>query len=464
MTPRLSRVCVGLIAVLGLITALAAAWPVYRAFLRIEIDDNEGWNAYYADAAMGGAPLYPSRDRLITNNYPPLSFYLAGAIGRCVGDPVLAGRLVSLVSLAVVAWGVAAVVRHFGGGRTAAACGALYYTATMCRFFTQYVGMNDPHLLGQAVMTVGFVLLLRAVEQDRGIWLPVVLMVAAGFIKHTLIVLPLVGFVWLGIHRPRRLLPAGLVAAGALAAGFALCHAAYGADFYSNMMAPRAMRWQHAVGAVGHLQWTALGLLVWGYLAATRSGDPGVRLCNLLVGFALPIFFFQKMGDGVAHNAQFDLVWAVSIAVGVALAQAPLLPLAQRYSPDRLWCVLLLAVCVRLAASSRVEPVALLFDRGFHAEIAEREAAMERTVCRIRATPGDTLSSPLACFWAGKPFVVDMFNVRQRIAVGQLPPDVVDRLVASGRVSYVVEAPALRWGTKIETSRHVVKEKVAHVE
>ena len=36
------------------------AWPVYRAFLNIEIENNEGWNAYFADAAMGKMPLYLS--------------------------------------------------------------------------------------------------------------------------------------------------------------------------------------------------------------------------------------------------------------------------------------------------------------------------------------------------------------------------------------------------------------------
>jgi hypothetical protein len=81
---------------LGLIAVLSALWPSYRAFLDIEVDENEGWAAYHADAAMGRSALYPSRDQLITNNYPPLSFYIVGALGRLIGDTVLAGRLLSL--------------------------------------------------------------------------------------------------------------------------------------------------------------------------------------------------------------------------------------------------------------------------------------------------------------------------------------------------------------------------------
>ena len=70
------------------------AWTVYRAFLNVEIENNEGWNTYFADAAMAKMPLYPSADQLITNNYPPVSFYIVGLVGRFIGDPVLAGQIV----------------------------------------------------------------------------------------------------------------------------------------------------------------------------------------------------------------------------------------------------------------------------------------------------------------------------------------------------------------------------------
>src|SRR5436305_8374919 len=85
------------------IATLSFAWPVYRAFLNVEIQNNEGWNAYFADAAIGKVPLYPSPGQFITNNYPPLSFYIVDLVGRLVGDPVLAGRLLSLVAVIAIA-------------------------------------------------------------------------------------------------------------------------------------------------------------------------------------------------------------------------------------------------------------------------------------------------------------------------------------------------------------------------
>jgi Dolichyl-phosphate-mannose-protein mannosyltransferase len=432
-----------LLGCLGLIAAFSLLWPTYRAFLAVEIDSNEGWNAYYADAAMGRMPLYASRDRLITNNYPPLSFYIVGALGSLIGDVVLAGRLLSLLAVAVTAGSAALTIKRLGGNTAAAGVGTAYFVATMGFFFHTYVGMNDPHLLAQAVMTLGFVAFLRAMARDDGYWLPILLMVAAGFIKHNIIAMPLTALIWLGIHRPRQLVKAGLLAACAIAAGFACCFAAFGPDFFSNLLSPRALVWKQAIGSVGHLQWIAVGLLAWLYVGLARrgTGDPDVQFCSLFVVLALLSFFVQKTGAGVAHNAQFELVFAVSIAVGLAFAKAPLLPLAERYSPHALRCALLLVICLRLLLPTPTDPVRLLTDASFHADIAEREAAMSASVVRIQATPGDVAGSMLASYRAGKPLAFDLFNTRQRIVAGQLPPDAIIKLLDSGRLTIVEDDP-----------------------
>ena len=225
-----------LILSLGVLATWAALWPAYRAFVNVEIDYNEGWNAYFADAAMGRMPLYPSRDRLITNNYPPLSFYIVGGLGRLIGDPVLAGRLLSLGAVAVIAVAVALAIGRLGGNRTAMCVGALYFVATISRFFTGYVGMNDPHLLAQAVMTLGFVAFLRARTRDRGYAVAIVVMIVAGFIKHNLFAVPLTSMVWLGFYRRAQFVKCGLLAVCVIGAGFTLCFAAFGVDFFADLL------------------------------------------------------------------------------------------------------------------------------------------------------------------------------------------------------------------------------------
>ena len=220
--PRLSRL---LAASLVLLAVLSTAWPAYRATLRVEIDVNEGWNAHFADAALGRRPLYPAPDELITNNYPPLSFYATGAVGRLVGDAVFAWRLLSLLAVLATGGLVAVGVREFGGSGVAAAVGGVWFVATMGRFFTEYVGMNDPHLLAQAVMLAGFLAFARAVRRDRGYAAPVLVMVAAGFLKHNVVALPLAAYLGLAIARPRRLPWCVAVGGTAAAGGLALCHA-----------------------------------------------------------------------------------------------------------------------------------------------------------------------------------------------------------------------------------------------
>ena len=119
------------------IAIVSFTWPIYRAFLNIEIENNEGWNAYFADAAMGKMPLYPSPGELITNNYPPLSFYIVGIVGRLLGDPVLAGRLLSLIAALAVGTAIALSVRRLGGTKTAATVSAAFFLATISRFLSR---------------------------------------------------------------------------------------------------------------------------------------------------------------------------------------------------------------------------------------------------------------------------------------------------------------------------------------
>lgn len=444
-TPRSLRFLAG---VLGLLAVLFTAWPAYRAAVRVEIDVNEGWNAYFADAALGNRPLYPAADELITNNYPPLSFYAVGACGRVVGDAAFAGRLLSLAAVFATGMLVGLAVRQFGGSAGGAWVGGVWYVATMGRFFTDYVGMNDPHLLAQAAMLVGFLGFARAVRRDRGYGVAVLAMVAAGFVKHNVVAMPLAAYLWLAVERPRRLPFCVALGVGAAAAGLALCHAVYGPDFAVNILAPRVLDWRASVGAVGHLQWVAVGLVGCVAVVAARPRDPGVRLVAIFLVVALVSFFVQKTGAGVAHSAQFELVVAVAVGVGLAFAHAPSMPLALRSTPDGLRVALLVALVVRLLASARTEPARLWLDASFPAEIAAREAAMADAVARIRATPGDVSAPTLACYWAGKPFAHDPFNARQRVLAGRLPSDAVGRRVESGRLTMVGTDPLLSWTAK----------------
>src|SRR5438045_5669542 len=87
------------VVLFGLLCGLALIWPLARLPIHYPIDVNEAWNALNAERAMDMDTLYPSASGSFFNNYPPLSFYVVGLAGRLVGDNIIAGRVISLLSI-----------------------------------------------------------------------------------------------------------------------------------------------------------------------------------------------------------------------------------------------------------------------------------------------------------------------------------------------------------------------------
>ncbi len=75
-----------------------------KIIVRHSFDINEGWNAYWAAAALGGHELYPDLASLKLDNYPPLWFY------GLTGDNVQAGRILASAALLLIAAVVALIV------------------------------------------------------------------------------------------------------------------------------------------------------------------------------------------------------------------------------------------------------------------------------------------------------------------------------------------------------------------
>ena len=440
-----------LVVALSVVAAWLFVWPVYRAFLDIEIDCNEGWNAALSDLAIKGKPLYPPMDQLVTNNYPPLSFYIVGGLGRLLGDPILAGRLLSLVSVLAIAAAIFFAVRKLGGDRLSGWAAAVLFVGTMSRFATRYVGMDDPQLLAHAVMAFGFVAFLSARERERGFVAPILIMVAAGFIKHNIIAMPLTAMLWLALHRPREAVKCFAVALGAITAGFGACYLFFGRDFFTNMMSPRQFSWESAMRSASDLKYLRTSLAASVLVGAVRWRDSSVRLCGMLIGVALVSFFLQKTGAGVDVNAMFDLVIAASIGAGLALAHAPtLLARLSLLTPrwEALRIILLLAMIWQIMPLKRLHAnraTRLFLDRSFQREIATREQAMARSVAEVRDTPGDVVTSTYVSYRAGKGLAVDQFNLDQRIHSGALPHDVLEKRVRDHALTFVDSEGEADW-------------------
>jgi hypothetical protein len=423
---RLQSILIWSIAVLA---ALFLVWPVWRAFFPMEIWGNEGWNAYHADAAMrGAAQLYPPTDGLIANNYPPLSYYVLGWLGQLFGDPLYAGRAVSILSTLAIGAAAAAVVRQFGGSRAGALLAGFWFVATLARFFEFYVGMNEPQLFGLAVMSAGFAWFWKRRADGRAVEPAVLVMVLAGFIKHNFITLPLVALLWLWLENWRLGLRATLTGAAASAVGLAICAFMFAPYFIPDMLFPRTYHLARALSTIGRLQFILPAMALWAIWAWHERGSRPARFTALLIGIALPLCLLQKSGAGVDENAQFELIFATAVGIGLAYDGLLRDPLRSGWSPRTISAVVLGILIVRLLISSRLEFAYVLFSPQYRAQAAEHAAITRAAAARTAAIPGPVACSNLVvCRMAGKSFVYDHFYVTQLFETGRTTLQQVDQ-------------------------------------
>ena len=422
---RPSRRDTGLLLCGAVLITLLLLEPLLRLPLHVPLNYNEGWNAYFDSRAAGldAGALYPS-DGLVFNNYPPLSFYLVGALGRyVVGDMIVAGRIVATASLLASAALVGLCVRRLGGTTRAslAASGLLLlFSAT---FFREYVAMDDPQWLAHALMLGGLAVLLRHQTEGRfptGRLVAAALLVAAGgFVKHSLVGLPLAATLWLALVRPRAAAMWLAAALGWVAAGLLATALLHGPEAFASVLGHRrvfqAGRLARALGGLAPFL-PMLGVAVLAWRRRRRSADPPMLFAALFVAISLATGIVQRLGEGVNFNAHFEALAALCLATGLAVSRAGAAGPATRGRAPGPAALAVLAAIPALALA----PWALARSWDQAAGSLARARSWEPMVARIRAAPGLAgCEMPSLCFWAGKPFAVDQFNLKQSVATGQ---------------------------------------------
>jgi len=386
------------LVVLALLMRNVLAIPAH-----VPLDPNEGWNAAHALAAMAGHDLYPGPQALMVNNYPPLSFYVVGALSRHGRDVLIVGRWLALLAYLATALGIAAALRRMDCRLRAMMLGAMFFAALLL-VTSDYVGMDDPQLLGHAVQLVALLLLLR-----ERIFVSAVLFGLSLFIKHNLLALPLAAGLWLLVQDRR----AGAVfllwlLAFALS-GLVLFQLDFGTSLLARLMSPRLSSWANLQAAVAHLWWAVLpGLAMAGFWPDRHS-----LFCSLYAGAALLLGLIFAAGDGVDANAFFDLGLALSLSLGLVVERGR-------------WPVLAAASAVPLLVFLGVtfQDNNFFFTRSF-AQSSARDIAF------LKSRPGPGLCDQLSlCLWAGKGAEVDVFNVGEAIKAGARNPAPLVKMIS----------------------------------
>ncbi len=313
--------------ILVILTMVTVSYPLIRTFAHIEINYNEGWNAYRAQMAQRGIPLYGAEPSSVVTNYPPLSFHFVGFVGRITGDVVAAGRYVSLASLLVIGIFIAAIVRRFTSGGQAGTYAALSFIVWLAIFQPDRIGMDDPQLFATTFGLLGLYLYVSRPDSNRWLCLSAVAFAVCVFSKHNLLALPMA----VGAHMLltssfkrgsfRRL----TVWAGALAvAGVALLLITLrvdGVHFLAHLTAPRPYSTDEMLPKIGkYLQIFQVPLAaavvwsLWNFANLSRN------LLALALVAAHVIAFGFSGGYGVDGNIFFDCIILLAIITGIALA------------------------------------------------------------------------------------------------------------------------------------------------
>lgn len=420
-TPRLARYAV--IAAMGALCAVGLARVLTILPLPFPFDPNEGWNAYHTAALMSGHPLYPGHEAYLVNNYPPLSFYLVGLVGWVVGDAIVAGRIGSLLAVAAIMAMMAALARRNGAAKSVAALPGLWFLAGLL-VTTDYVGMDDPQLLAQAVSLAGLVVLT-----GRGrVALAAALFVAAFFVKHAVVALPAAALVWQLLENRKRAVELALWGIGLLAAGLIAFRIGYGVSLFAVVASARGYSVDQLVQQLTHwLSWTGPAIVALGGLVILAPRDSGVRLAAIYAGIAIVIGTCFLGGAGVDPNVMFDADIALALGVGLMVqrmdgwrqpvaAAVLVAPLFYTVASDKDW------------QAANLDPAALA-----------NEAAVARAdIAFMAAQKGPGLCEMLAfCYWAGKPAAVDMFNIGQAFETGTRSDHDIAAAVAARRYAVI---------------------------
>jgi hypothetical protein len=317
---------------------------------------------------------------------------------------IVIGRWICLLAYLAVTAGIAVLLQRMDCRPGAIALGALFFAALLL-ITSDYVGMDDPQLLGHAVQIAALLLLLR----DR-IMIAAALFAVSLFIKHNLLALPLAAGLWLLLQDRRAGVHFLLWGLAFVLSGLVLFQLGFGASLLGQLASPRQSSLANIGSAAKHLWWVPLPAIA----MAGFWPDRHSLFCLLYAGLALLLGLIFAAGDGVDANAFFDLGIALSLGLGLVVDRGrwPILAAAS-----------VLPLLVFLGATFQDNN--FFFTRAF-AQSSARDIAF------LKGRDGPALCDQLSlCLWAGKNAQVDVFNVGEAIKTHARDPAPLVRMITT---------------------------------
>ena len=410
---------------LMMVTMAALFWfPLRRTFANVEVNYNEGWNAYRADMVARRIPIYGERPQGFGTStaYPPLSFHVIAMLGAHNTFP-LVGRCVSILSLLAMGILVALIVKQSGGSGQAAVFSFLLYEIGIALLRPDRIGMDDPQLLGEALCAAGLYFYVRNPDSRRLLFASAALFCLAGFTKHNLIAFPAVVAVDLLFRSWKGFLTwagAMLLFVGLLTAGTLLIDGRYflvhllasggGGRTYSYMTA-----WNQFHKYAEKFQALLVIATAWSILLLRSR-----RFFSIAFVITNGLAFLLSGGYGLDLNIFFNALAITVMVCGIALSDVTSTLPAWR---PALWnsAAAVMAGIFAFGVALYV-PGELRRDRQQLRTLPADEAEFQSAVEFLKSHPGPAIcESHLLCYEAGKPFEFEPFSVRDQVMTGHIP-------------------------------------------
>ncbi len=404
---------------LSVLASLVLWFPLARVPAQYSSNYNEGFNTQLAHMAMSGTRLYGAPPQFVYTTYPPLSFYLIGALGTIVGNINAVGRWISLASLFGVVALLAMIVRKLTGQRRYAVYAGLCFLIWIAAYKPDRVGMNDPQFLAMLLSMAGLYCFVRQPDSARWLRWSAVLFVLAIFTKQSLLALPTAVAIQLWLTDGKRLTQ--WLVAGAVA-GFTLLLLTFlvgGPYFFTHLLIPRVHSYDLLIANVAFylmfFQIPLVASLVWAMWEPRRRPE-SLAVSMLAAGLAFGFVFCYSGGSDWNHL--FDSILALALIAGL------LLPAVERAVQGLAWrdAVFTVLLVVPLFYTSWILlPQRVADDTAVVRAFPQCEKEFAAGADVLRAQPGPALcENLLLCSAAGKPMTFDAFAIDQLVKTGTL--------------------------------------------
>ena len=415
---------------LSILWLILVWFPVAKMSAQWTTTINEGFATYQQATAAHGDKIYGSPPTYVYQNYPPLSFHLAGWLGSLIHDTNVAGRWISFLAYLAIALFVALIVERFTHSRRLGAFAGLCWLIWLAAFDMTRVGYNDPHVLGVALSLAGLYSYIRDPESSLGLCISAILFSLSLFTKQSLLAFPGAVAIQLLLTSGRRLATWLGVSVLACVSLLALTIVIDGRCFLEHLMMPRPYNpWDILASLAPYLYFAQAGFVVaviWA-LRQTARGPASVLVWSFVIAHVAAAVYCGGAGASVNHF--YEGMIAASVILGLVVPELQRISAGWRF-PRAMFAVLLVAPF--FLTSMLAVPQRIYSDLKTYKELPKHEAEFAFVKNIVRDHEGPALCETLLiCYAAGKAEEYDPYTADMAFRAGRIQQAQLTELIAS---------------------------------